>query len=492
MPINKSPLHPAQKDVYLDQLINVDNPYYNIGGYTRITGSLIREKFIAAVNSIPEVFDAYQMRFDIDDHTPQIHFDDTYRALEIRELDYSHYENGEEALQLWMKEEFSKPFEIKKDNTLFEHYLIKLKEKEHLYFFKYHHLISDGFGLSSQNRYVARKYSKLVNDDQTEFLFVSYREEAEKAAAYYHSEEYAQEGKYWQDKIVKKPQQLLQRRFLDQNQEQRRSGTVLIDLLAEDIKLLEDLQKNTKSSLQQLTIAALMIYFGKTTDREDFIFGMPLHKRRNKKVRDIVGMFTGILPFKGSYQPEVTIEELLKQITTIQREDYRNHNYQIGDLSRYFKINAAEEYLLEVVINYALIDFELDFGEGIQADFHEIPSGYGRYPMEIWWKDYGKQQQLELSIDYQLQYFSAEEMKLLAQRVLFILRQFNDKMDRKSGEIEIIPPSELQLLEQFNEVTVSYPDTKTLTVIFEEQAAVYPDTIAVKFEDKISNIPIRS
>ncbi|MGY0034984.1 condensation domain-containing protein [Pedobacter sp. NJ-S-72] len=484
MLINKSPLHPAQKDVYLDQLINVSNPYYNIGGYTRIIGPLIKTTFIAAVNSVPEVFDAYRMRFDIDEHTPQIYFDDSYQQLEIKELDYSMHQDGEELLQVWMKEQFSKPFEIKKDNVLFEHYLVKLKDEEHLYFFRYHHLISDGFGLSSQNRYIAKKYSVLINNEDADFSYLSYKDEAVKADAYYHSDEYAEEGKYWKDKIEKKPQQLLQRRFLDSGQEQRRCETVLVNLSPEDVTLLEDLQKKTKSSIQQLTIAALMIYFGKTSDKQDFIFGTPLHKRKNKKVRDIVGMFTGILPFKGVYQPDLSVDELIKHITTSQREDYRYSNYQIGDLSRYFKINAAEEYLLEIVINYAIIDFSLDFGEGMQAGFYELPSGYGRYPIEIWWKDYGKQQPLQLSIDYQLQFFSAEEMELVAQRLLFILKQFSTQLDSKSSEIEIIPPSELLLLERFNDVSVAYPDNKNLVEIFNEHVIATPAAIALQLEDQ--------
>ena len=111
-------------------------------------------------------------------------------------------------------------------------------------------------------------------------------------------------------------------------------------------------------------------------------------------------------------------------------------------------------------------------------------SGYGRYPIEIWWKDYGKQQPLQLSIDYQLQFFSAEEMELVAQRLLFILKQFSTQLDSKSSEIEIIPPSELQILERFNDVSVAYPDTKNLVEIFNEHVVATPEAIALQLEDQ--------
>ena len=43
------PLHPAQWDVYTDQLLNVDSPHYNIGGYIRLKGPVDKKKFQEAV-----------------------------------------------------------------------------------------------------------------------------------------------------------------------------------------------------------------------------------------------------------------------------------------------------------------------------------------------------------------------------------------------------------------------------------------------------------
>ena len=63
--IKKSfPLHPAERDVFIDQLIDVKSPHYNVGGYLVLEGDLDKEKFLQAVHSSPKVFDAYKMRFD--------------------------------------------------------------------------------------------------------------------------------------------------------------------------------------------------------------------------------------------------------------------------------------------------------------------------------------------------------------------------------------------------------------------------------------------
>ena len=55
------PMHPAQKDIYVDQLINKDSPHYNLGGYIKLKGSLDKAKFFESVNSAPFVFDVFKM-----------------------------------------------------------------------------------------------------------------------------------------------------------------------------------------------------------------------------------------------------------------------------------------------------------------------------------------------------------------------------------------------------------------------------------------------
>ena len=56
------PMHPAQQDIYVDQLINKNSPHYNLGGYIKLKGILDKKKFKMAVDSAPEVFDVFKMR----------------------------------------------------------------------------------------------------------------------------------------------------------------------------------------------------------------------------------------------------------------------------------------------------------------------------------------------------------------------------------------------------------------------------------------------
>ncbi|HSU49337.1 MAG TPA: condensation domain-containing protein, partial [Segetibacter sp.] len=294
------PLHPAQKDVFIDQLLDVESSHYNIGGYIKLEGTLDKEKFFKVVRSAPQVFDAYKMRFNSDTSNPSFFIEEGYEEMDVKELDFRGEEDAKGAAMNWMQKRFDAAFNIKEDEILFEHVLIRVEDEEHWFFCKYHHLITDGFGFIVWVQYLAARYKSLTTGDSLSISYPSYVEEVLKASDYYKSADYELEGEYWKEKIKNKPERLLQKRHKS-IREAGKSSTFIMELPEKKRKLFEELQLNTKVGLQQLTIAALIIYFGKTSNKSDFVFGIPLHKRGSKRLRNIIGMFSGIQPFTCNY-----------------------------------------------------------------------------------------------------------------------------------------------------------------------------------------------
>lgn len=477
------PLHAAQQDVITDQLINMSSPQYNLGGYIILKGVLHEEKFYETIQSGAKVFDAFRMRFDAEADDFYGYYDESYTEMEISGIDFS--DQSREEVKEWMQEKFNTPFRIRKDRPLFEQYLIKIADDEHWYFGRYHHLITDGYGFIVWVNYVAEKYKSLTEGNDIAFNYPSYREAAASSFEYKNSPAYVAEGNYWKQKISEKPGKLLQKKFTGTDQELIKSAGYQLNLTTEDRQLLDQLQATTKVGIQQLTIAALLIYFGKTTSQSDFIFGIPVHKRGSRRLRNMVGMFSGILPNKSTYNGEIILLDLLKEIAAAQKKDYRNQNYLNGDLTRDLKIAAADGYLTEVIINYEPYHFNPDFGEGIDASINRLVNEYDRNPLQLYWRDYSLQHELQLQIHYSTQFFSAEEIDTMAKRLLFILRQFSGKLADKISTIEILSPDEKLLLNQFNDIIEDYPQDKNLIDLFEEQVIKTPEAIATVYEDEI-------
>ncbi|HVI46053.1 MAG TPA: amino acid adenylation domain-containing protein [Chitinophaga sp.] len=477
------PLHPAQQDAYIDQLINPDKPYYNIGGYQKIFGKLDSPLFVSIVHSLPHVFDVLRQRIDFSGHTPRCYFDDDFLHLEIPVLDYSSGTKTPDEIAAWLVERMRTPFSLEENGPLLEQYLIKLSDHEHWYFFKYHHMITDGTGLSAINQYIASQYKSLVAGEDRQINFPSYKEELIRAAAYNSSPAYMQEGEYWKKRLGARPESLLQARQFDAAIS-RVGETLILNISGAERALLESLHGHLKVNLQQLTIAAFMIYFSRITDRTGFIFGIQLHRRRNKQLRGIAGMFTGVIPFKGICHSDTRLEDLLLTISQQQREDYRHQHYMLADAARDAGVNVREDYLAEIQVNYAQLDFELDLGEGMSVNANNIPNGYLHFPLALYWFDYGQHQPLELRIDYQTAYFDKEDTTLLAHRILHILKQFKDGFHKQVADFSIIPPEEQQLLDSFNNTDMPFPEGKTFNDLFTEQVSIRPEAVALSFQEQ--------
>ena len=153
-------------------------------------------------------------------------------------------------------------------------------------------------------------------------------------------------------------------------------------------------------------------------------------------------MFSGIIPYKNSFRKYITLIDLLTEIVQTQKEDYKYQNYLAGDLARALKVKPDEGYLFDVVINYKLLNFGLSFGEELEAITYELTNEFLKYPLQLCWQDFGKQQPLQLQLDYGTEYFTRQEIEFLAQRFIYILQQFPQSFNKEIGSINIVPPAE--------------------------------------------------
>lgn len=477
------PLHPAQQDVLRAQLMDTENPAFNVGGYIKLQGKLAKALFLEAVCSAPRIFDAFRMRFRAHESEAVCCMEGTdAMPMTLTEMDFSTYTNSRQEATKWMQKRFNTAFVIREENELFENIVIKIAADEYWFFMRYHHLIMDGYGFKVWLQYLATKYRRLTENNPAPLYYPLYTNEITKAIAYRESSGFKLESSYWRERIPEKPQKLLQPKHL--SHQDQATLTATFHLTEVQTQLLETLQQKTQASIPHLTLAALLLYFGKTTGESAFVFGVPLHKRQTKHMRNIVGMFSSILPFKVSFQPGMNVINLLKEIGRLQRSDYRHKNYLIGDINRQLHLNSFDETLCEIVVNYESLHLDLDFGSEIQATAVQIMSEFEKIPLQVCWQAFGRHQPLQLQMIFRSDYFTPHEIQMLTGRLFFILEQLSANLESEIGKIAIVPPAEEQLLHSFNNTQKPYPIAESPVKLFEKQVAKAPNRTAVIFEEK--------
>ncbi len=479
MEVRYFPLHPVQLEIYYDQLINADSSHYNVGGYIRLTGMLDRRLLSDTIYSIPEVFDVFNIRVGSDDLRP---FGLLYRDSPAEELfvhDFSGDSDPAKIAESWMRKEFNIPFALSGDGALFKFALLKISENEHFLFSKCHHLITDGYGFTILARYIGNKYASLVLKNGAYFEYAPYVDECIKGVDYFNSGGYALQGAYWKEKIKERPARFLPVIKHTGARTGNKTGSYSRFLEREAAERLKDLCRKANAGFIQLSIAALIIYFSKVFHQREFVFGIPVHKRRTRHLRTIVGTFSGIIPFKGTYDPGSKLVDLIRTIVSSQKRDYRNQDFLYRELNSHLKNDSADGFL-DIIINYELLNFELNFGPTLEGTTFELNSEFSQYPLHIRWRDYGKQQPLELCVDYRQELFGEEEIALFAERIIFLLDQFPGNLLTAVEDIDLITEVEKEkLLHGFNVWDHRYPKDKTVVDLFMEQVVRTPEATAV-------------
>ncbi|WP_164723270.1 non-ribosomal peptide synthetase [Chryseobacterium aureum] len=471
-------LHLSQQDVYYKQITNPDSPLYNVGGYGIFKGKFDHFKFDLVLKSSAKVFDFHKIRFDFMDAEPAQYIADTPIPIDTDMLDFSSGPDSQKAALDWMQNQFNIAFDLEQEK-LYRITLIKVSEDEYYCFLCFHHLIIDGYGFAIFANYLVTEYRKIVEghtglDEQ----YPSYAEAVRQNLEYYKSRDYDNDAIYWKEKFEDIPEPL----FSQKVKKNDKASSFSVPISQADSILLERLVEQTKANISQLTIAALLLYFGKTTGQNNFCFGLSNHKRRGREERKIVGMFSGILPFKGEFIQDQILSEVISAIKQTQRSDFRHGLYPVSHLNRSLKLLSKDRLqLFDILINYELLSFSDSVDSDLKMQVKELKSTSDLgFPLAMRWFDSGKEAPLELHIDYQEAYFNDAEIKLFVNRLFFILRQFESCLEEPVGNISILPESEFyQLSEVFSNSSVDCPADTTFVDLFERQAAATPDAVAV-------------
>ncbi|MFH7013662.1 non-ribosomal peptide synthase/polyketide synthase [Flavobacterium sp. FlaQc-52] len=478
----KSKLHIAQQEVYYGQLMNPESPLYNIGGYTIFKGSFDVSQFKQVIEGLSDVFDVFNIKFDFTENEPAFYISDFPEKVFIDELDFSSELEPRKKASEWMQNQFNIAFDLKEEK-LYKYTLIKIGKDEYWWFVCFHHLITDGFGFAIKVDYVINQYENFIKGEEgSEVQYPSYLDATQKSFEYINSEQCSKDKIYWEEKYNAVPKKTVNEKYINEVGGGRFSLTVSDS----DKALFNRLSESTKANIPQLTIAALLLYFGKTTDEESFSFGIPIHNRVGRQERKTLGMFAGMLPYKGNYAKDQVLSDLLSEISQTQRNDYRHRLYPISFLNRSLKLLSENRLqVFDVAVNYEPLPFPKSLSPDLSIEIKHLSSSLVEYPLSIRWCDYGQDLPMELNVDYQKEYFNSNEIEVLVTRLLHIIRQFEFGLDQSVADLSILTTQEeYQLLDVFNNTTVEYPKDKTIVDLFEEQVKKTPDATAVVYEGK--------
>lgn len=367
------------------------------------------------------------------------------------------------------------------NNRLFEFIILLLPTDEICMIGKFHHIIVDAWALGLVIDNIAINYSNLALGSNIPLPITSYSDFIEREKNYLASDLFSKNMAFWLDKLNNfNPVSLKTNSsvsFL--------ANRKIFDLSKKNTTIINNFCHNNKISPYVLFMTALNIYLYRANMQEDITITTPVLNRIGKE-KQSMGMFINMICMRIKNNPNMTIMELLREVSIESISTFKNSKCPFMDVLANLRKNNPNlnNQAYNIVFSFQNMRASKDI-EGLvdyRAEWDFI--GYSQDELAINVTDINDSGNYSISYDYLADLFTEDEIEHFHHRLLTIIDQMVDNPFSKLSEFDIVSEKEKNiLLNDFNQTDFAYDTSLTLIDLFEETVKQNPNNIAVKFEN---------
>ncbi|MBA5714134.1 non-ribosomal peptide synthetase [Bacillus subtilis] len=468
----------AQTGIWFAQQLDPDNPIYNTAEYIEINGPINIALFEEALRHVIKEAESLHVRFGENMDGPWQMINPS-PDVQLHVIDVSSEPDPEKTALNWMKADLAKPVDLGYD-PLFNEALFIAGPDRFFWYQRIHHIAIDGFGFSLIAQRVASTYTALIKGQTAKGRsFGSLQAILEEDTDYRGSEQYEKDRQFWLDRFADAPEvvSLADRAPRTSNSFLRHTAY----LPPSDVNALKEAARYFSGSWHEVMIAVSAVYVHRMTGSEDAVLGLPMMGRIGSASLNVPAMVMNLLPLRLTVSSSMSFSELIQQISREIRSIRRHHKYRHEELRRDLKLIGENHRLFGPQINLMPFDYGLDFA-GARGTTHNLSAGpVDDLSINVYDRTDGSG--LRIDVDANPEVYSESDIKLHQQRILQLLQTASAGEDMLIGQMELLLPEEKEkVISKWNE-TAKSEKLVSLQDMFEKQAVLTPERIALMCDD---------
>lgn len=468
----------AQTGIWFAQQLDPDNPIYNTAEYIEINGPINIALFEEALRHVIKEAESLHVRFGENMDGPWQMINPS-PDVQLHVIDVSSEPDPEKTALNWMKADLTKPVDLGYD-PLFNEALFIAGPDRFFWYQRIHHIAIDGFGFSLIAQRVASTYTKLIKGQTAKGRsFGSLQAILEEDTDYRGSEQYEKDRQFWLDCFADAPEvvSLADRAPRTSNSFLRHTAY----LPPSDVNALKEAARYFSGSWHEVMIAVSAVYVHRMTGSEDVVLGLPMMGRIGSASLNVPAMVMNLLPLRLTVSSSMSFSELIQQISREIRSIRRHHKYRHEELRRDLKLIGENHRLFGPQINLMPFDYGLDFA-GVLGTTHNLSAGpVDDLSINVYDRTDGSG--LRIDVDANPEVYSESDIKLHQRRILQLLQTASAGEDMLIGQMELLLPEEKEkVISKWNE-TAKSEKLVSLQDMFEKQAVLTPERIALMCDD---------
>ncbi|MET9692968.1 condensation domain-containing protein, partial [Streptomyces sp. NPDC006514] len=358
---NSYPLTASQTGIWFAQRLNPDNTVFHLGEYLDISGPVDAALLDRAMRRVVDESDALRARFDQVDGEP------VQRVVAPQDFTWSpaHIDVSAEpdpvaAARAWMAEDLATPLDPMSD-PLFLYAVFKIHDERYFWYYRYHHLIADGYTVVLLAQRVPEIYSALVAElPVREDPFAPLGDLLAEHAAYDVSDHRASDREYWRTRMegALEPVSLSGRRPGGVTSLLHRTA----HLDGDETIALRELRRASEVSWPAALVAAVAAYLQRLTGVDEVVLGFPVSNRRGRIAQRTPSMVSNVLPLRVAFPPGITVAELMNDVSRELLAITRHPRFPYEDMRQELGLLADDRRLVGAHVNLMMFDHKLSFG----------------------------------------------------------------------------------------------------------------------------------
>ncbi|MBT6609266.1 MAG: amino acid adenylation domain-containing protein, partial [Rhodospirillaceae bacterium] len=365
--------------------------------------------------------------------------------------------------------------------------LIAFGAEQHIWVMSYHHINMDAWANGILVRDTAAAYSAFTRGEDPALADAPlFADAVEADRAFQETARFQKNCAYWKALYQTMPDRLVD--AVPSILEGRPPANTTLCRLAIDgatMDRLRQVAQDRNTTPARLFIAGALILLHRQSGARDVVFGMPVLNRPTAKLKATFGLFSMTTAPRVEIDPTAGLDDLLAKLDASMRNAMRHHRFPLSNVNRELGLAAKQVLqLFDLNISYERVDFgELPFGDAVAAVPRVLLNNVERTPVEIFVRDYGDANRIEVDLDLSLGAYTEEEAQALSSRYLRVLEWLSCGGVGGFGAVPLVAPSERAwLLDEVNDRARDYGPFVPVHGAFEALARAEPERPAVRFE----------
>ncbi|QHZ45315.1 amino acid adenylation domain-containing protein [Bacillus sp. NSP9.1] len=488
------PLSFAQSRLWFLHCLEGPSPTYNIPVVVNLSGKLNQEALERALCDIAERHEPLRTIFPERQGTSYQHILEPAKARPELHVSSINENELEEAINEAVRYSFNLAQE-----PSFRTRLFVLGENKYVLLLLLHHMIGDGWSLTPLTRDLAEAYNARCKGTAPEWqpLAVQYADYCFWQKRLLGSEDnseslIAKQLKFWTNTLQNVPDQLeIPADFPRPAESSYRGDTIQLSIDEELHSRLLGLARTSGVSLFMILQAGLATLLSRMGAGSDIPIGSPIAGRSDDSLGELIGLFINTLVLRTDTSGDPSFRELLSRVRKVNLDAYENQDLPFERLVEVLNParSRARHPLFQIMLAFQnTSEPTLDFSD-LESQLEVRSVGAAKFDLTIELREHrhsdGTPAGIAGFLEYSTDLFKRDTAEALAARLVRLLGSAAADPDQPVGRLEILLPEERRtMLAAWNKAPLQMHEA-CLPTLFEKQAVLHPEAIAVTYEDRV-------